>query len=66
MCSSDLTSEGIKVNLSGFYYDSKELLIEMGSSIGISNQIKNKKAKIELLGGIGILIKAKDRRVNGK
>ncbi len=61
-----LTSEGIKVNLSGFYYDSKELLIEMGSSIGISNQIKNKKAKIELLGGIGILIKAKDRRVNGK
>lgn len=61
-----LTIEGIKVNLTGFYYDSKELLIEMGSSIGISNQIKNRKAKIELLDGIGILIKAKDRRVNGK
>lgn len=61
-----LTSDGIIVNLYGFHYESENLFIEMGSSIGISNKIKNKRAKIELLSGVGILIKAKDRRINGK
>lgn len=44
------------VNLSGFKYNTKDVIINRGSSLGISNQVKSDKAKVEIDKGELLLI----------
>ncbi|WP_053956950.1 thiamine diphosphokinase [Inediibacterium massiliense] len=49
------------ITLKGLKYPLFEATISMGSSIGISNEFKEKKARIEIKKGIILIIKAKDK-----
>lgn len=49
-----------KVTLKGFEYDINSVDFEIGTSLGISNIIKDKKGEIEIDSGICLVIRARD------
>lgn len=51
-----LSQKTTGVNLSGFKYNTKDVIINQGSSLGISNQIKADEARIEIDSGELLLI----------
>ena len=55
-----LTTKVTCVTLKGFKYEIENQDLEIGKSLGISNEQINDKARIDLKDGILILIKSKD------
>lgn len=55
-----LTTKTRGITLEGFKYPLKNATLEIGHSIGVSNEIINNIGKIKIKGGILILIKSKD------
>lgn len=53
-----LSERGIKLTTKGFVYDIDSTNITLGSSLGVSNQIKDDKASISVEDGYGLLIKS--------
>lgn len=51
---------GSKVTLKGFEYDTNSVDFEIGTSLGISNVIKDKEGEIEIDSGICLVIRARD------
>lgn len=56
-----LSDEGMRISLEGFKYDCKDLFVGFSTTRAISNEIKDKFAKIELISGDGLLIFSKDK-----
>ncbi len=54
------TTKAIGVTLKGFKYEIENYDLEIGKSLGISNEQIEEKAEIDLKDGILIVIKAKD------
>ena len=53
-------SEGVNVTTSGFMYEIKNFDILLGSTIGISNELKNDNGLVKVNRGIAIIIRSKD------
>lgn len=53
-----LSEEGISLTTKGFLYDMESTKITLGSSLGISNKIKDDMANIVVEDGYGLLIKS--------
>ncbi|SHI04431.1 thiamine diphosphokinase [Sporanaerobacter acetigenes] len=55
-----ISSNGAKVTLKGFLYETNEVLFEFSSTLGVSNQIVKEKGIIEVLNGTCLVIVSKD------
>lgn len=55
-----LTEKVDNINLTGFKYELKNGCLEIGTSLGISNEIVKEQAKIEFISGILIMILSND------
>lgn len=58
-----LTSKVEKITLKGFKYPLKDATLEIGDSIGISNEQIEENAKIELESGILVIIRSNDVKI---
>ncbi|EOD01323.1 thiamine diphosphokinase [Caldisalinibacter kiritimatiensis] len=48
------------VTLKGFEYETENIDIKIGSTLGISNEIKDKKGSINIKNGVALVIKSRD------
>ncbi|WP_416198086.1 MAG: thiamine diphosphokinase [Sporanaerobacter sp.] len=55
-----INSNGARVTLKGFLYETNEVLFEFSSTLGVSNQIVEEKGIIEVLDGTCLVIVSKD------
>lgn len=53
-------TETLEVTLSGFFYDVTRAIIRRGQTLGISNEIRENEATIEVLQGKALVIRSRD------
>ncbi|KNF08749.1 thiamine diphosphokinase [Gottschalkia purinilytica] len=55
-----IINDAKKVNIKGFKYETKDIDFKIGTTLGISNEIKEEKGYIDMEDGICLIIKSRD------